>query len=112
LVRRIIGIMDEKKAGDVVVLDLRDVSAISDYFVFCTAGNARQAQAVSDAIQEDLKRDRVLALSVEGEQPGTWILMDYVDVVVHIFQPQAREYYALETFWGDAKDASAQFTPR
>lgn len=104
--------MNEKKAEAVKVLDLRELSAISDYFVLCTAGNARQAQAVCDAIHEDLKRERVLPLSVEGEGPGSWILMDYVDVVVHIFQPQAREYYALETFWGDAKDASAQFTDR
>lgn len=104
--------MEDKKAEDIVVLDLRDVSAISDYFVFCTAGNARQAQAVGDAIHESLKAERVFPLSIEGEQPGTWILMDYVDVVVHVFQPQAREYYALETFWGDAKDATARFTPR
>ena len=104
--------MDEKKAEKIAILDLREVSAISDYFMFCSAGNARQAQAVCDAVREALKAERILPLSVEGEQPGTWILMDYVDVVVHIFQPQARDYYALETFWGDAKDASARFKSR
>jgi ribosome-associated protein len=104
--------MDDKKAEDVKVLDLRELSAISDYFVLCSAANARQAQAVCDAVHKDLKRDRVLPLSVEGETPGTWILMDYVDVVVHIFQPEARGYYALETFWGDAKDASKSHEDR
>ena len=112
MVRRIRACMDEKKGEAVKVLDLREVSAVSDYFVLCTAANARQAKAIGDAIHEALKGERVLPLSIEGQQPGTWILMDYLDVVVHIFQPQAREYYALETFWGDAADAGAGFEDR
>ena len=77
-----------------------------------TAQSARQAQAVSDFILESLRSRKVRPLSVEGETPGNWILLDFVDVVVHIFQPQAREYYALESFWGDASDVSPEFGPR
>ena len=97
---------------NVLVLDLRSLTHLTDYFVIGTAQSARQAQAASDFILETLKPRKVRPLNVEGETSGNWILLDFVDVVVHIFQPQAREYYALESVWGDAADVGPEFGKR
>lgn len=97
---------------NVLVLDLRTLTHLTDYFVIGTAQSARQAQAASGFILESLKPRKVRPLSVEGETTGNWILLDFVDVVVHIFQPHAREYYSLESVWGDAADVSPEFGDR
>jgi ribosome-associated protein len=93
----------DKKAHEVVELDLRGIVGYTDYFLVCTGNTGRQAKAIQDGILEGLKRDHDLVpRRVEGNPQGGWILLDYLDVVVHIFTPQAREFYRLERLWGEA----------
>jgi ribosome-associated protein len=92
----------EKKAADVVVLDMREASAIADYFLICTGGSERQVQAIADAIDEQMSRHGVVSLGVEGYREARWILMDYGDVVVHVFSPETRDFYDLERLWSSA----------
>jgi ribosome-associated protein len=92
----------DKKAHDVVELDLRGVLGYTDYFLLCTGNTGRQAKAIHDGILAGLKQDHDrLPSRVEGTGEGGWILMDYLDVVVHIFTPQTREFYRLEQLWGE-----------
>jgi ribosome-associated protein len=93
----------EKKAGDVVELDLRGVLDYADYFLVCSGNTNRQTKAIHDGIFEGLKRTHgTLPRKVEGLGRAEWILMDYLDVVVHIFTPATRAYYRLEQLWGEA----------
>ena len=93
----------EKKATDVVVLDLRKASAFTDFFVICTGGNARQIEAIADAVQTALTRHGTKPALVEGRGRSEWVLIDYFDFIVHIFSPTTREFYGLERLWGDAE---------
>jgi ribosome-associated protein len=95
-------IVADKKAMDVVVLDMADASSITDYFVICSGGSQRQVQAIADAIDEQLKQAGITSLGVEGYRGGHWILMDYGDVIVHIFSQETREFYDLERLWANA----------
>jgi ribosome-associated protein len=100
--RRIAHLAQEKLARDVVILDMRPVVSYTDYFVVCSGQNPRQTKAIFDAVREGLKRsDRILPQHVSGEKEATWILADYLDVVLHVFTPEARAYYRLEELWGD-----------
>jgi len=90
-----------KKAEEVQVLDLREASSFTDYFVILHGNSARQNGALSEAIAQELKKDGVRPLGVEGTAHGEWILMDYGFFVVHVFSRQARDYYALDKLWGD-----------
>jgi len=92
----------EKKAHEVVELDLRGVLGFTDYFLVCSGNTGRQAKAIHDGILAGLKHDHDrLPSRVEGTGETGWILMDYLDVVVHIFTPQTREFYRLEQLWGE-----------
>ncbi len=84
---------------------------MSDYFVLASATNQRQSQAMADAVEETMKARGRRPLSVEGYVGGSWILVDYGDVVFHLFQEDARRFYALERLWGDAPDQTQAFTP-
>jgi ribosome-associated protein len=104
LARRIAEAALDKKAHDVVALDMRDVVSYTDFFVICTGNTERQTQAIEDGIYQELKRGdetRILPGRVEGRSEGRWILMDYSDCIVHIFTPPARGYYRLEMLWGE-----------
>jgi ribosome-associated protein len=93
----------DKKALDVVELDLRGVLGYTDYFLICSGNTARQAKAIHDGVLEGLKREHgLLPRRVEGSADAGWILIDCLDVVVHIFTPQTREFYRLEQLWGEA----------
>jgi ribosome-associated protein len=93
----------DKKAIDVVELDLQGVLGYTDYFLICSGNTGRQAKAIHDSILEGLKRDHAtLPRRVEGSGHAGWILMDYLDVVVHIFTPETRAFYRLEELWGEA----------
>ena len=93
----------DKKAIDIVELDLRGVLGYTDYFVICSGNTDRQTKAIHDGIREGLKKDHgLLPRRVEGVGEARWILMDYLDVVVHIFTPEARDFYRLEQLWGEA----------
>jgi ribosome-associated protein len=93
----------DKKAQDVVVLDLRQTPAFTDYFVLCTGLNVRQVKAIADAIEEALRAAKVRPSHVEGYERAEWVLMDYFTFVVHVFTPPTRAFYALDRLWGDAE---------
>jgi ribosome-associated protein len=93
----------DRKALEIVQLDLRDMIGYTDYFVICTGRTDRQTKAIHDAIHAGMKKDHgTLPRRVEGLTDARWILMDYLDVVVHVFTPDTREYYRLEHLWGEA----------
>ena len=93
----------DKKAIDLLELDLRGVLGYTDYFLICSGNTGRQAKAIHDGILEGLKKEHgTLPRRVEGSAETGWILMDYLDVVVHIFTPETREFYRLEQLWGEA----------
>jgi ribosome-associated protein len=93
----------DKKALDIVVLDLRGLATFTDYFLICAGGSRRQIETIADEIEEKLGKAKRKPSHVEGYPRGDWILMDYVDFVVHIFTPASRAYYDLERLWGDAE---------
>jgi ribosome-associated protein len=103
---------NDRKALDVVQLDLRELISYTDYFVICTGRSDRQAKAIHDAIHLGMKNDHgILPGRVEGVTEGNWILMDYLDVIVHVFTPETREYYRLEELWGEAPAAELSLSP-
>ena len=102
LAHRLAAIADEKKATDLVALDVRRLVGYTDYLVICTARNERQAKAIHDEVYHQLKRDGWLPARVEGERESEWVLMDYLDAVLHVFTPEPRERYRLEQLWGEA----------
>lgn len=93
---------ESKKAADLRVLALREITSFTDYFVICTSGNPRQGHAIADEIGRQLKQMGEVPVSVEGFDSGEWILMDYGDFIVHIFSAAARSYYDLERLWRHA----------
>ena len=103
LAERIAEIASDKKAVEIRILDLRGVVGYTDYFVVCSGGTERQTKAIHDAIHEELKKAHgLLPRRVEGAREARWVLMDYLDCVVHIFTPEARAFYRLEQLWGEA----------
>lgn len=92
----------ERKAHDVTVLDLRGISSATDYFVLASGNSDVQVKAIADHVLEELKKGGVRVEHVEGQQGGRWVLLDYIDFVVHVFHPHARAFYQLENLWGDA----------
>ena len=92
----------DKKAEDIVVLDLREVSTFTDFFVIMTGNSTRQNKAIYESIEQELKKSRLIPIGVEGRDLAEWILIDYGSFVVHVFSKQARGYYSLEKLWGDA----------
>jgi ribosome-associated protein len=93
----------DKKAQDVVVLDLRGTPAFTDFFVLCSGQNQRQVKAIADAVEEALRAAKVRPAHVEGYDRAEWILMDFFSFIVHVFAPQTRQFYSLERLWGDAE---------
>jgi ribosome-associated protein len=109
LLSAIVALAEDKKAIDVVELDLRGVLGYTDYFVVCSGNTGRQAKAIHDGIHEGLKREHATSpRRVEGSAQAGWILMDYLDVVVHIFTPEMREFYRLEQLWGEVPARAAE----
>lgn len=93
---------DEKKAFDILILDLRGLTYLTDYFVICSGSNTNQVGAIADQVMQVLAMHGVRTSHIEGQSGATWLLMDYGDVVVHVFDEQARIYYSLEKLWNDA----------
>ncbi|SFT74330.1 ribosome-associated protein [Selenomonas sp. GACV-9] len=93
----------DKKARDIVVMDMQGLMSSTDYFVICSANTATQVRAIADNIEEAMDEAKIPFNHKEGYREGEWVLLDYGDVVAHIFMQEAREYYALERLWGDAE---------
>jgi ribosome-associated protein len=93
----------DKKAADVLVLDLRNTPAFTDFFVLCSGQNQRQVKAIADAVEESLRAAHVRPAHIEGYDRAEWVLMDFFTFIVHVFTPQTREFYSLERLWGDAE---------
>ena len=103
IARLVAEIADSKKAEDVVVLDMRSLVGYTDFLIVCTARNERQARAIHDDVHLRLKREHgLLPANVEGEADGGWVLMDYLDCVLHVLVPDLRERYRLEVLWAEA----------
>jgi ribosome-associated protein len=113
LVARIAEIADAKLAEDLVALDMRELVGYTDFLLIATARNERQAKAIHDEIHQRLKReDELLPVTVEGHEEARWVVMDYLDCVVHVFVPELRERYRLETLWGEAPRVELQLAVR
>ncbi|MCR5268365.1 MAG: ribosome silencing factor [Lachnospiraceae bacterium] len=95
--------LDEKKAYDIRVIDISKVSILADYFVIASGANQNQIHAMADLVEEKLAKEGVHARAVEGYQNANWILMDYQDIVIHIFDQESREFYNLERIWSDGE---------
>ena len=101
----------DKKALDLDVLAVSELTSIADYFLLCSATSERQAQAIADSVIDKLREeDRVKPLLVEGTTPGRWILLAYGDFIFHIFTEDCRRFYGLERLWGDAPNVTAEFS--
>ncbi len=93
---------EDKKARDVVILDIRSLSVIADYFIICSANSRIQVQAIVDAIKDKLEEQGLSCKGVEGKDEAKWVLIDFGDVVIHVFQEEERNFFGLERLWGDA----------
>jgi ribosome-associated protein len=101
----------DKKATNLDVLAVAELTSIADYFVICSAGSERQAQAIADNVLDRVKQEMgVKPLLVEGTTPGRWVLLDFGDFIVHIFTEDVRRFYGLERLWGDAPNVTAEYT--
>ena len=101
--------VEDRKGQNLRVLELSEISSLADYFLICSGNSERQVQAIADAVVERLRADKVRPHHVEGYQPGRWVLLDYGDFVVHVFDDSTRTFYALEKLWADAPDVTAEF---
>lgn len=103
LARRVAELMDDKKATEIVALDVRGLANFTDYFIVCSGRTDRQVKAIHDSIREGMKDDyEMLPVRTEGERERSWILLDYGDCIAHVMLPEVRDYYRLEQLWGDA----------
>ena len=100
--QRVVAAAQDKKASDVVILDLREVGAFTDYFVICSGHNPRQVKAIVDSVEEALRAVRIRPAHVEGYDHAEWVLLDCFDFVVHVFNRETRLFYALDRLWGSA----------
>ena len=105
-------IADDNRAGDILLLDLREATPLVDFFVIATASSRRQSHAIASEIDQEMKQLKEYKLGIEGSEEGRWILIDYGDFVVHILSGEARAFYALEEIWGDAPRLEWQDTER
>jgi ribosome-associated protein len=101
--------VEDRKGQNLRVLELSEISSLADYFLICSGNSERQVQAIADAVVERLRADKVRPHHIEGYQPGRWVLLDYGDFVVHVFDDSTRAFYALEKLWADAPDVTAEF---
>jgi len=109
LLKKVCEAIEDKKGENILVLDISTISSFTDFFVICHGFNARQNQAICDEIRERLKREDSISPShIEGYQTAEWILMDYLDCIVHIFSPEGREFYKLERLWNDGEVVKPQ----
>ena len=103
MARRIVEVAEDKKAADIVLLDLTGLTTLADAFVICSGGSERQLDAIANGIVQGLREEKVRPIGREGTAASHWVLVDFGSVVVHIFTPPERDYYSLEKHWADAR---------
>ena len=103
LARRVVELAEDKKAADMVVLELAPLTTLADYFVICSGGSERQLDAIADGIVSGLRDEKVRPIGREGTAASHWVLLDFGSVIVHIFTPPERDYYGLEKHWSEAR---------
>jgi ribosome-associated protein len=103
LARRIVELAEDKKAADIVLLDLGELTSLADAFVICSGGSERQISAIADGIVAALRDEGIRPYGREGTSESHWVLLDYGDVIVHVFTPPERDYYQLERHWSEAR---------
>ena len=103
LARRVVELAEDKKAADILVLELAPLTTLADYFVICSGGSERQLDAIADGIMEGLRPEKIRPIGREGTAASHWVLLDFGSVIVHIFTPPERDYYGLEKHWSEAK---------
>lgn len=103
ILKRIVNIIEDKKGEQTVVLDISEISSLADYFVISSANNINQLQAISDDLQELLEKEGLKINKVEGAKNSSWVLLDFTDIVIHLFTKEDRIFYNLERIWADAK---------
>ncbi len=101
-IRRAVELCQERKARELMVLDLRGLSDATDFFIIASGDSEVHVRAISEHLVEEMAKEGARAAGIEGSRAGRWVLLDYIDVVVHIFHPTVRQYYQLERLWGDA----------
>lgn len=100
---KIVKVLGDKIGEDIKLVKITDVSSIADYMVFCTGNSSTHVKALADEVEYKLKEDGILVNHIEGHRSNSWILLDYSDVVVHVFSNEAREYYSLDRLWEDGE---------
>ena len=103
IARRVVELAEDKKAADIVLLDLTGLTTLADYFVICSGGSERQLDAIADGIVSGLRDEKIRPIGREGTPESHWMLLDFGPVIVHIFTPPERDFYQLEKHWGEAK---------
>ncbi|MBA2720820.1 MAG: ribosome silencing factor [Chloroflexi bacterium] len=103
IARRIVELIEDKKAADIILLDLAGLTTLADAFVICSGGSERQLDAIADGVIEGMRVEKIRPIGREGTAASHWVLVDFGAVVVHIFTPPEREYYSLEKHWSEAK---------
>jgi ribosome-associated protein len=103
LARRIVELAEDKKAAEIVLLDLGELTTMADYFVICSGGSVRQLEAIASGIIASLRDERIKPIGREGTSASHWILIDFGSVIVHVFTPPERDYYGLEKHWSEAR---------
>jgi len=101
--RRIVELVEDKKAADIVLLDLAELTTVADYFVICSGGSERQLGAIADGVLEGMRAEGVRPVGKEGTAESHWVLIDFGAVILHVFTPPERDYYQLERHWAQAK---------
>ncbi len=108
LVKIIFQALDNKKSENIKIINISDISVMADYFIICSGDNKHQILAMQDAVEEALEKIEVIPKNIEGKNGDTWILMDYRDIVVHIFDSENRSFYDLERLWQDGQEVSLE----
>ena len=103
IARRVVELAEDKKAADIVLLELAPLTTLADYFVICSGGSERQLEAIADGVISSLRDDKIKPIGREGTAASHWVLIDFGSVIVHIFTPPEREYYSLEKHWSEAR---------
>lgn len=106
MIGTVINALEDKKAENIQIIDIRDISSVADYFIITNGTNTSQVQAMSDNVVEQLAKEKIHAKQVEGYQSANWILHDYSDFIVHVFDKESRGFYDLERIWRDGKFVS------